>query len=83
MLAIKVIQPNGNRIESLIIVPVDYGLLVNILHGPLMNGKILFFLMNLILRFLTEKIDHMYVVFHQNLINHLTLNHVFKVVAVQ
>jgi len=83
MLVIKVKQPNGNRIESLIIVLLDYGLLVNILHGLLTNGKMLFAPTNLILKFLTEKIGHLYVVSHQKLINHLTFNHVFKVVVVQ
>ena len=37
--------------------------------------------MNLILEFLTEKIDLMYVVFHQDRINHFAFGHVFTAVV--
>jgi hypothetical protein len=40
MLVTKVIRPNGNLTENLIIVLLDYDLLESILNGILMNGKI-------------------------------------------
>jgi hypothetical protein len=83
ILVTEVIRRNGNRTENLVIVLLDYDLLKSIRIGISVIGKMLFSLMNLIAKFLIEKTDLSYVVFHQNLINHLIFNDVFKMVVDQ
>ena len=83
MLVIEAIRRDENRIGNVIIVLFDYDSLNSVLIGILVTGKMLFFLTKPISKFLIEKIDLSYVVFHQNLMHHLTLNHVFKVVVDQ
>ena len=83
MLVTRVTPLDENHIESLIIIILSSYLLVIIINGFLMNGKMLFLQVNLILRFSTEKIDLLFVVFHQKLMHHLTFNHMFKVELVQ
>ena len=83
MLVIEAIRRNENRIGNIIIVLFDYDSLNSVLIGILVTGKMLFFLTKPISKFLIEKIDLSYVVSYQNLMHHLTLNHVFKVVVDQ
>ena len=79
----RVTPLNENHIESLIIIILDTRLLVIIINGLSINGKMLFLPMNLILSSSAEKIDLLFIAFHQKLIHHLTFNHVFMVEVVQ
>ena len=82
MLDKEVILQNENLIENQATVLFDYVFLKNILTGILVTGRVLSSLTNLILKFLIDKIDHMYVVFQQKLTNHFVFGHVYKVVVV-
>ena len=82
-LVTRVTPLNENHIESLIIIILGSYLFVIIINGLLMNGKMLFLQINLILDFSTENINLLLVAFNQKLIHHLTFTHGFKVKLVR